>query len=108
MAHCLSVKPHVLRYWEQEFPSLKPAKRNGNRRCYRRKDLLMALHIATLLYEKGYTIQGAKALIAGSDDPSDFSVPTQSIDKAALKDCISDLERLIAELKIDMVAMGEH
>jgi len=55
------LKPHVLRYWEQEFPQLEPVKRRGNRRYYKRKDLLLIKHIKNLLYEKGFTIDGAKS-----------------------------------------------
>ncbi len=54
------VKPHVLRYWEQEFPQLKPVKRRGNRRYYQRQDVLMIREIRSLLYEQGYTIGGAR------------------------------------------------
>ena len=55
------VKPHVLRYWEQEFPQLKPVKRRGNRRYYQRQDVLMIRQIRSLLYEQGFTIGGANA-----------------------------------------------
>ena len=51
-----AVKPHVLRYWEQEFPQLKPVKRRGNRRYYQREDVEMIRTIRSLLYEQGYTI----------------------------------------------------
>lgn len=54
------VKPHVLRYWEQEFPQLKPVKRRGNRRYYQRQDVLTIRHIRSLLYEQGFTIGGAR------------------------------------------------
>ena len=54
------VKPHVLRYWEQEFPQLKPVKRRGNRRYYQRHDVLMVRQIRSLLYEQGFTIGGAR------------------------------------------------
>ena len=53
------VKNHVLRYWEQEFSQLKPAKRRGNRRYYQQHDVLFIRHIRALLYDKGFTIQGA-------------------------------------------------
>jgi len=56
---CL-VKPHVLRYWEQEFPQLKPVKRRGNRRYYQHEDVLIIRTIRSLLYEQGYTISGAR------------------------------------------------
>lgn len=54
------VKPHVLRYWEQEFPQLKPVKRRGNRRYYQRGDVMIIRTIRSLLYEQGYTIGGAR------------------------------------------------
>ena len=54
------VKPHVLRYWEQEFSQLKPVKRRGNRRYYQRKDIELVRQIRDLLYGNGYTINGAK------------------------------------------------
>ena len=55
-----SVKPHVLRYWEQEFPQLKPVKRRGNRRYYQRQDVMTIRQIRGLLYDQGYTIGGAR------------------------------------------------
>ncbi|MEW8015475.1 MAG: MerR family transcriptional regulator [Candidatus Sedimenticola endophacoides] len=59
------VKPHVLRYWEQEFPQLKPVKRRGNRRYYQRHDVLMIRQIRSLLYEQGFTIGGARQQLSG-------------------------------------------
>jgi DNA-binding transcriptional MerR regulator len=55
-----SVKPHVLRYWEQEFTQLRPMKRRGNRRYYQRHEVLMIRKIRDLLYEQGFTITGAR------------------------------------------------
>ncbi len=63
-----AVKPHVLRYWEQEFPQLKPVKRRGNRRYYQRHDVLMIRQIRALLYEQGYTIGGARIHLTNDDD----------------------------------------
>lgn len=54
------VKPHVLRYWEQEFIQLKPVKRRGNRRYYQHDDVMMVRRIRSLLYEQGFTIGGAR------------------------------------------------
>jgi DNA-binding transcriptional MerR regulator len=54
------VKPHVLRYWEQEFTQLKPVKRRGNRRYYQHHEVLLIRRIRTLLYEEGFTISGAR------------------------------------------------
>lgn len=57
---CL-VKPHVLRYWEQEFPQLRPTKRRGNRRYYKQQDVHVVRDIRELLYKQGFTINGARA-----------------------------------------------
>ena len=54
------VKPHVLRYWEQEFAQLKPVKRRGNRRYYQHHEVLLIRRIRELLYEQGFTISGAR------------------------------------------------
>ena len=62
------VKPHVLRYWEQEFPTLKPVKRRGNRRYYQRHDVVLIRQIRSLLYEQGYTIGGARQKLADPDE----------------------------------------
>lgn len=61
------VKPHVLRYWEQEFSQIKPIKQRGNRRSYQRQDVLIIRQIRALLYEKGYTIGGARAHLTSDD-----------------------------------------
>jgi DNA-binding transcriptional MerR regulator len=63
-----SVKPHVLRYWEQEFPQLKPVKRRGNRRYYQRQDVLLIRQIRSLLYEQGYTIGGARQRMTDTEE----------------------------------------
>ena len=67
------VKPHVLRYWEQEFPQLKPVKRRGNRRYYQRQDVLMIRQIRSLLYEQGFTIGGARQKMSGEDAKEDIT-----------------------------------
>jgi len=58
------VKPHVLRYWEQEFTQLKPVKRRGNRRYYQHHEVLLIRRIRELLYEEGFTISGARNRLA--------------------------------------------
>ncbi|MFA5520414.1 MAG: MerR family transcriptional regulator [Castellaniella sp.] len=68
---CL-VKPHVLRYWEQEFTQLKPVKRRGNRRYYQHHEVMLIRRIRNLLYVEGFTIAGARnRLSAGQDQPHD-------------------------------------
>ena len=59
------VKPHVLRYWEQEFTQLKPVKRRGNRRYYQHHEVLLIRRIRDLLYEQGFTISGARNKLDG-------------------------------------------
>ena len=65
------VKPHVLRYWEQEFTQLKPLKRRGNRRYYQHHEVLLIRRIRELLYEHGFTINGARNRL---DDPNPGSI----------------------------------
>ena len=60
MSELCGVKPHVLRYWEQEFTQLKPVKRRGNRRYYQHHEVLLIRRIRQLLYEEGFTISGAR------------------------------------------------
>jgi DNA-binding transcriptional MerR regulator len=64
------VKPHVLRYWEQEFTQLKPVKRRGNRRYYQHQEVLLIRRIRELLYDQGFTINGARNRLGHCDDKS--------------------------------------
>lgn len=73
------IKPHVLRYWEQEFPSLRPMKRRGNRRYFRHRDIILIRQIRSLLYEQGYTIDGAKQKLAGALAKEDSSQSQQIV-----------------------------
>ncbi len=72
------VKPHVLRYWEQEFTQLKPVKRRGNRRYYQHHEVLLIRRIRELLYEQGFTISGARARLdqLGAPDKLASGAPT--------------------------------
>ncbi len=74
-----AVKPHVLRYWEQEFPSLKPLKRRGNRRYYQRHDVILIRQIRSLLYEQGFTIGGARQRLSGDEAKDDSNQSQQMI-----------------------------
>ena len=65
------VKPHVLRYWEQEFTQLKPVKRRGNRRYYQHHEVLLIRRIRELLYEEGFTISGARNRLDANAAPQD-------------------------------------
>lgn len=79
------VKPHVLRYWEQEFPQLKPVKRRGNRRYYQRQDVLMIRQIRSLLYEQGFTIGGARQKMSGEDAKDDVTQSQQIVHQVRLE-----------------------
>jgi DNA-binding transcriptional MerR regulator len=79
VAELCDVKPHVLRYWEQEFPQLKPVKRRGNRRYYQRHDVLLIRQIRSLLYDEGFTIGGARQRLQGDTAKSDVTQSQQII-----------------------------
>ncbi len=74
-----AVRPHVLRYWEQEFPQLKPIKRRGNRRYYQRQDVILIRQIRGLLYEQGFTIGGARQRLSGDEVRADSNLSQQII-----------------------------
>ena len=89
-----AVKPHVLRYWEAEFPQLKPVKRRGNRRYYQRQDVILIRQIKSLLYEQGYTIGGARQKM--SDSPEDLA--KSNVNSSEIKSLVRDLEEVIGRL----------
>lgn len=88
------VKPHVLRYWEQEFPQLNPVKRRGNRRYYQRQEVLLIRQIRSLLYDQGYTIGGARQRLSGDEARQE---ETQS--RQLVRQMIAELEQLLSQLK---------
>jgi DNA-binding transcriptional MerR regulator len=88
------VKPHVLRYWEQEFPQLKPVKRRGNRRYYQRHDVILIRQIRSLLYDQGYTIGGARLQLSGESAKEDTSQSQQIIRQVRM-----ELEEILQILK---------
>ncbi len=94
VAELCGVKPHVLRYWEQEFPQLKPVKRRGNRRYYQRHDVIMIRQIRSLLYEQGFTIGGARQRLEGEEAKQD-----QTQFKLLVKQMIVELEDVLRVLK---------
>lgn len=89
------VKPHVLRYWEQEFPQLKPVKRRGNRRYYQRHDVLVIRQIRALLYDQGFTIGGARQQLSGEGAKQDVSQSQQIVRqvRAELEDILQVLRK---------------
>ncbi|MGH8750453.1 MAG: MerR family transcriptional regulator [Burkholderiales bacterium] len=84
------VKPHVLRYWEQEFTQLKPVKRRGNRRYYQHHEVLLIRRIRELLYEQGFTISGARHRLdenarVAAEKPATHSAVQPKIDFSLLR-----------------------
>jgi DNA-binding transcriptional MerR regulator len=77
------VKPHVLRYWEQEFTQLKPVKRRGNRRYYQHHEVLLIRRIRELLYEEGFTISGARNRLDNSSPHEEKAEPAPRSARAA-------------------------
>jgi DNA-binding transcriptional MerR regulator len=95
------VKPHVLRYWEQEFTQLKPVKRRGNRRYYQHHEVLLIRRIRELLYEQGFTISGARNKLdsrAGEPSPDDGHTGSDAHELAAAAPQGPDHATLRAEL----------
>jgi DNA-binding transcriptional MerR regulator len=77
------VKPHVLRYWEQEFTQLKPVKRRGNRRYYQHHEVLLIRKIRELLYEQGFTISGARNRLDGAEEKVETTIIPQASTQAS-------------------------
>jgi DNA-binding transcriptional MerR regulator len=104
------VKPHVLRYWEQEFTQLKPVKRRGNRRYYQHHEVLLIRRIRALLYDDGFTISGARNLLDAkgrlksekSKSTEDLSLEIQSSEmegtQAAHTENLSGLREVLKEV----------
>lgn len=98
---CL-VKPHVLRYWEQEFTQLKPVKRRGNRRYYQHHEVLLIRRIRNLLYDEGFTIAGARNRLSsgGHDVPphdQDAAVRLSATEFQALRNDLTTVRDMLSE-----------
>ncbi len=93
------VKPHVLRYWEQEFNQLKPVKRRGNRRYYQHHEVLLVRRIRELLYNQGFTISGARNRLDEGGSVENVAVDKQNKPKTT-GSLRSELESIIALLHL--------
>lgn len=89
------VKPHVLRYWEQEFTQLKPVKRRGNRRYYQRHDVVLIREIRGLLYEQGFTIGGARQRLENEEKPEESTQHKKQLTQELLAE-LEELHALLA------------
>ncbi len=102
VAELCQVKPHVLRYWEQEFPQLSPVKRRGNRRYYQREDVMVIREIRSLLYEQGYTIGGARLQLTHDKEDdlvAPLAVAINDVKNDTVQRLIEDLEQLLIILR---------
>ena len=108
------VKPHVLRYWEQEFTQLRPMKRRGNRRYYQHHEVLMIRRIRDLLYDQGFTISGARnkmqeLLQLERDKKRSGEVELDGMDVLELEDSeLDEFENLAAADSVERVSLGLH
>jgi DNA-binding transcriptional MerR regulator len=93
------VKPHVLRYWEQEFTQLKPVKRRGNRRYYQHHEVLLIRRIRELLYEEGFTISGARNRLDNAATGDAHEAPARSARAPAPQAPLADSAALKRELR---------
>ncbi len=96
-----AVKPHVLRYWEQEFTQLKPIKRRGNRRYYQHHEVLLIRKIRELLYEQGFTISGARNRLSDGRDAQadpDAAVRLTAKELQALRSELHDIAKLLSSV----------
>lgn len=94
------VKPHVLRYWEQEFTQLKPVKRRGNRRYYQHHEVLLIRRIRDLLYEQGFTIAGARNRLGDLHDvphDQDAAVRLSGAELQSLRSDLDAVRNMLAE-----------
>ncbi|MBV6272142.1 MerR family transcriptional regulator [Alcaligenaceae bacterium CGII-47] len=96
-----SVKPHILRYWEQEFTQLKPVKRRGNRRYYQHHEVLLIRRIRDLLYEQGFTISGARNRLgdtSGVPHDQDAAVRLSGAELQSLRSDLQQVRDALAEV----------
>lgn len=103
------VKPHVLRYWEQEFTQLKPVKRRGNRRYYQHHEVLLIRRIRELLYEQGFTISGARNRLDGqeSEPQVDNSKPATLVTSVS-QNSVDKIDEIKSELSKVLLLLRQH
>nr|WP_315482403.1 MerR family transcriptional regulator [uncultured Undibacterium sp.] len=94
------VKPHVLRYWEQEFAQLKPVKRRGNRRYYQHHEVLLIRRIRELLYEQGFTINGARNKLNNQPAHDEVAVEARDETTFSVIQIRRELQSLLGLLKL--------
>lgn len=102
-----TIKPHVLRYWEQEFPQLKPVKRRGNRRYYQRHEVQLILKIKELLYSQGFTISGARTQLSAKVATVEKPIGGVAIAKSTIKDDENITSKQLSHLIKDLAEVAD-
>jgi DNA-binding transcriptional MerR regulator len=98
VAEIVGVEPYVLRYWETEFPALKPSKSRSQQRLYRKRDVELLLKIKRLLYEEQYTIAGAKKQLLRSGDKSPSPQMDLQVPQRRDAELLSKVEKELGDL----------
>lgn len=104
VSEALGIRPHVLRYWEDQFPSLRPLKRAGGRRLYRPEDVALIERIESLVTREGYTLKGAKAAIGGAPPAGNMVPASQGHVAEPGDDLLPRLKAIRAELAAALAA----
>lgn len=104
VSQALGLEQYVLRYWETEFKELRPARNPAGQRLYSEEDMALLRRIVHLLYERHFTIAGARAVLAGSSEAHSSATPeaptgTEEADRALLKSVVRELKSLREELR---------
>jgi DNA-binding transcriptional MerR regulator len=100
----LDLKPHVLRYWETQFPPLKPSKNRAGNRVYQRKEIRMLMLVKRLLYTERYTIEGARQRLEELRKGGDYDeVSRQTLDRATVEEMRAELQEILELLRGDTV-----
>ena len=104
VARATGIKAHVLRYWEQQFPMLKPLTRSGGRRYYRPEDVALVERIDALVNRQGYTLKGAKAALKGAPDPQAAAQAADPRTASVDGDLVARLKSVRADLAAALAA----
>jgi DNA-binding transcriptional MerR regulator len=111
VAEMTSVKPHVLRYWESEFPELRPKKNRAGNRSYREKDIRTVMTIRDLLYQEGYTIAGARNRLKDrgkGDEPVRAAARVEVAEAAPEASAVPASGRLLREMKKELLELRKR
>ncbi|NIP78643.1 MAG: MerR family transcriptional regulator [Gemmatimonadetes bacterium] len=100
----VDLKPHVLRYWESQFPPLKPSKNRAGNRVYQRKEIRLIILVKRLLYEEKYTIEGARQKVEELREGGKYeAAASRTLDEATVDEIRTELQEILALLRADDV-----